>query len=539
MQRGVIYARYSSDLQNDRSVDDQIALCRAYCARQDIAVVGVYADRAISGASLHGRQGIADLVNFARAGHCDLVVVEALDRISRDMGDLSQVWKELRHADVGLMAVHEGLADQIQIGVRGLVGALFLTDLAHKVRRGAAGKIRGGQRAGGVAYGYRPVPGKPGDSTVYEPEAEIVRRIFRAYVDGKTPREIAGELNADKVPTPRGGVWRASTLGGGRKRGDGVLANEVYHGVLVWNRVGKKKDPRTGKRVSRPNPPSEWQRVEAPHLRIVDEELWQAAIAVRQKRGHGQPQSHRRAKRLLSGLIKCSVCGSGMSAHGHFRGRPRAQCSRFTESRSCTNSRHIYLDTLEDAVIAALRAELRHPVLLAEMARAYHAERRRLAASQASERATQERRLAEVRRSLQRLVDGIADGALRAAAVGRKIDELEAEALTIEGKLAAQPVYAEVSTLHPAALTRYLTMLDNLATSLAGGVNREATDLIRALIDRVVVEPYEKGQPMAFEIQGKLVPLLSLQSGGIAGAQKREPIIPPQEKPGFLLRGRA
>src|SRR6266702_1347006 len=97
--------------------------------------------------------------------------------------------------------------------------------MAHKVRRGAAGKIRSGQRAGGVAYGYRPVPGKPGESTIYEPEAEVVRRIFGSCADGKTPREIAGEQNADRVPTPRGGVWRASTLGGGRKRGDGMLAN--------------------------------------------------------------------------------------------------------------------------------------------------------------------------------------------------------------------------------------------------------------------------------------------------------------------------
>jgi len=149
-----------------------------------------------------------------------VVVIESLDRLSRDVGDLNYVFKEMEHADVDLAQVHEGKADQITIGVRGLVGALFLKDLAHKVRRGASGKIRAGQRAGGVAYGYRPVLGKPGESTIHEPEAEIVRRIFRAYAEGKTRREIAGELNADGVPAPRGGVWRASTLGGGRKRGD-------------------------------------------------------------------------------------------------------------------------------------------------------------------------------------------------------------------------------------------------------------------------------------------------------------------------------
>lgn len=520
MRRGVIYARYSSDLQNDRSVDDQFALCRTFCARQEIAVVGEYADRAISGASLHGRRGIADLIECARAGGCEVVVVEALDRISRDMGDLGHLYKELTYAGIQILTVHEGVADQIQVGVRGLVGALFLTDLAHKVRRGAAGKIRSGQRAGGVAYGYRPVLGQPGHSTIYEPEAAVVRRIFEAYVAGKTPREIAGELNNDKVPTPRGAVWRATTLCGGVKRGDGVLQNEIYHGVIVWNRVGKRKDPRTGKRVSKPNARADWQRVDAPHLRIIDEDLWSQALEVRKKRtSHGKPEKQRRAKRLLSGLIKCGVCGSGMSASGHFRDRPRALCSRYTESKTCTNSRHIYLDTLEEAVLKALRHELRNPVILVEMAREYHAERRKLAASLVSARSTNERRLGEVRRSLNRLVEGVADGSLRAAAVGIKMEELEAEAMKLETALAAR-ADAEVLTLHPAALNKYLALLDDLATSINNGIDMEAAELIRALLDRVVVQPRILGEPLDFEIQGKLVPLLGLQSGGNDGARR-------------------
>jgi site-specific DNA recombinase len=522
MQRAAIYARYSSDLQNERSVDDQIALCRSYCDRNGYAVVEVFSDKAMSGASLLGRRGIADLVDFARSGSCDVVVCESLDRISRDIGDLNNIYKELDHVGIGLLEVHDGKADHIKIGLRGLIGSIFLKDLAHKVRRGAAGKIRSGQRAGSIPYGYRPVLGKPGHSVIYEPEAETVRRIFRSYTEGKTLREIAGELNADGIPTAQGGVWRASTLGGGRKRGDGLLANEIYHGVLVWNRVGKRKDPRTGKRVSRPNPESEWQKVDTPLLRIIDEDTWQAALAVREERRRGTPQSHRRAKRLLSGLIKCGTCGSGMSANGHFRGRPRAQCSNYTESRSCSNGTKIPLDTLEDAVLDALRAELKNPALLVEFAHEYHAERRRLAVSLATNRSTNERKLGEAQRSLTRMIDGVADGSLPAATVGRKIAELGAEVARLEGELAARPDDAEVLTLHPASLKRYLTLLEDLATSLTGGTDPETTTLIRALIDRIVVTPYVKGLPLSFEIEGKLAPLLGIPSGGgIIGAQKR------------------
>jgi site-specific DNA recombinase len=211
-----------------------------------------------------------------------------------------------------------------------------------------------------------------------------------------------------------------------------------------------------------------------------------------------------------------------MAAHGHFRGCPRALCSRYAESRSCTNGKHIYLDTLEGAVLDALRAELKNPQLLKEFAREYQAERRRLAVSLAANRSSNERKLGEARRSLNRLIDGVADGSLPAATVGRKMAELEAEANRLESELAARPDDAEVLTLHPASLERYLGLLDDLAQSLTGGADPETATLVRTLIDRIVVAPYVKGQPLSFEIEGKLAPLLGLPSGGgITGAQKR------------------
>ena len=172
-------------------------------------------------------------------------------------------------------------------------------------------------------------------------------------------------------------------------------------------------------------------------------------------------------------------------------------------------------------MLEALRAELENPVLLGEFAREYHAERRRLAISLASNRTSNERKLGEARRSLQRLIDGVADGSLPATTVGRKMAELDSEVARLEGELASRPDDAEVLTLHPASLERYLSLLDSLAQSLTGGADPETATLIRALIDRIVVSPYEKGQPLVFEIQGKLAPLLGLQSGGIVGAQKR------------------
>jgi len=107
-----------------------------------------------------------------------------------------------------------------------------------------------------------------------------VRRIFEDYVNGKSPRAIATALNAEGIPSPRGGQWNASTINGNKARRNGILHNELYIGYLTYNRQSFRKDPETGKRQARPNPPSEWEMVEVPELRIIDDDLWERAQAL-------------------------------------------------------------------------------------------------------------------------------------------------------------------------------------------------------------------------------------------------------------------
>jgi hypothetical protein len=80
-------------------------------------------------------------------------------------------------------------------------------------------------------------------------------------------------LNAERCPGPEGSPWNPSTIHGNPAGGTGILNNELYIGRLVWNRLRYVKDPDTGKRVSRPNPPSEWVTTSVPELRIVGDEL--------------------------------------------------------------------------------------------------------------------------------------------------------------------------------------------------------------------------------------------------------------------------
>lgn len=246
MTKAVIYARYSSELQSERSIDDQVALCREFAARERLEVVTVYHDKALSGASMMGRHGLLDMMEAAKAGEFSVLVVEALDRVSRDQEDLAGIFKRLTFSGVQIRAVHDGIATDMLVGLRGLVGTLYLKDLAQKVHRGMAGVTRDGRHAGGRSYGYRAVAGARGELVIEPAEAQIVRRIFSEYTSGHNPRAIAASLNHDGIPPPRGQVWSGSTLNGNASRHHGILLNPIYAGTIVWNRVRMIKDPIQG-----------------------------------------------------------------------------------------------------------------------------------------------------------------------------------------------------------------------------------------------------------------------------------------------------
>jgi DNA invertase Pin-like site-specific DNA recombinase len=237
MARAAIYGRYSSDLQNPRSIEDQVALCRRWCEREGHGVVEIFSDAALSGASVHGRVGLKNLIAGAVDRRFDVVVVESFDRVARSQSELPQVWEMLRFCGCELVAVDDGRASEISIGVRGLVGALYLTDLASKTRRGLAGKLAQGQRAGGLPFGYRPIAGRPGEHEIDRDQAAVVLRIFQDYARGHTCRDIAAALNREGVKPYRGRAWNASTIHGSAKRASGMICNEIYRGVIVWNRV--------------------------------------------------------------------------------------------------------------------------------------------------------------------------------------------------------------------------------------------------------------------------------------------------------------
>lgn len=502
MKRAALYARFSGDQQNPLSADDQLALCREWCEKNGYVVAAEYADRAISGASVLNRPAVRELMSAIPTGRFDVVVIEALDRISRDQEDVAAIFKRLRFADIQLLSVAEGEIGPLHIGLKGTMNAMFLDDLSKKVKRGLDAITLKGKFAAGIPYGYRRIPGKPGEIEIDQEKAEIVRRIFREYAGGLGAWKIALILNAEGVPAPRGGKWRDGAILHSRaeRASGGILQNEVYKGVLAYGHTKSIKNPSTGKNTLRPRRDDEVKRVPVPHLAIVTADLWDSVQAMHETK-RAEHKRHRGPQRLLSGLMKCSECGGSIVSTGTKKEGKKTytyvRCLNARNGLGCDHRKMHLVDRLEGDVLEALKKRLRDKDAIAASIQAYHAEAERIAKSSSGERAATAKRQAELQIKLDRLVDQVADGAMSGASVNRKIAELEAEIATLAQRLAELPTASNVVALHPRAKDHYLKIVDELD----GG--EKTTELLRKIVDRVNVKP--SGE---FEIVGHLNALL-------------------------------
>jgi site-specific DNA recombinase len=162
--RAAIYARYSSDLQREISIEDQLATARRYASQQGWTVADqhLYTDSAVSGASIQGRAGVQRLLSAAaqQPRPFDVVLVDDSSRISRDIADAIRVMQTLKFLGVRVIYLSQGIdsaseqADAL-VAVHGLIDSLYLKELAKEVQRGLIGQYERGFATGSRTYGFR------------------------------------------------------------------------------------------------------------------------------------------------------------------------------------------------------------------------------------------------------------------------------------------------------------------------------------------------------------------------------------------------
>lgn len=279
MNRAVIYARYSEGpRQTDQSIEGQVADCTAYAERNGLVVVGIYADRHISGTSTEGRFEFLRMVEDAKKGKFDAVIVWKVDRFGRDRRDIAIYKHQLKAAGVALHYAAESVPD----GPEGIIlesvleglAEYYSADLRQKVNRGMRESLKKGQWPGKCPYGY--TKDKQKNVIIVPEEAKIVQEIYHLCADRHSIAEIVRILANKGVFMKNGSIYR-------------ILSNSHYMGK--WEMLGMEIE------------------VEP----IITEEEWTAAHQkLKEPKKGGTKMDY-----LLSGKLVCEKCGAILTGtHG-------------------------------------------------------------------------------------------------------------------------------------------------------------------------------------------------------------------------------
>ncbi len=525
MTRVAIYARFSSDKQNESSLADQVRDCRRYAAEKGWNVVKVFQDAAMSGSS-DNRPGYQAMLAEAKRGQFDIMLTESMDRLSRRLADTAELHDVLRFHNIGLFTKAQGEMGKIHVAVFGMFAEQYIDDLRDKTKRGQRGRIEAGKSAGGIAFGYIALPG--GDRGIDEAEAETVRRIFRDYAAGVGPRELAATLNRECTPGPRGRPWKDTTIRGHRHRGSGLLNNELYIGRLVWGRTEYRKNPSTGKRVARAIDKSELVVSDRPDLRIVSDELWQAVRRRQEASFHAMPRDSdgnplnrlHRKKHVLSGLICCGVCGGPMA----ITAKDRYGCSTYRANRGCTNSQTIPREHVEQRVLGGLKERLFDTELVGEFIDEFQKQVRTARKRQIETVKRSQSRLNDLNTMIEKLVDTIASGLSSPAVLDRLVAlEREKAELRIQvGNTASEANIMPLPNMADIYKRRIVRLIDGLEDP---AVRKESIGIIQSMIASVLVTPQAQG--FDIDVVGEIGAILAL----VDGKQK----LPDAEHPGSSL----
>ncbi len=381
-----VYARFSTDRQDARSIEDQTRRCRRFAEDRGYRVVAEFNDAAQSGASLE-RAGLQALLAEARSGkRCRFraVLVDDLSRLSRDLGDTwSLIFNDLAGEGVVVIDVTSGLgsdtpAARVTFGALALVNDMARESVRTQTRRGLEGRALAGFHTGGRCYGYRtrpeenpPDPMHPRAVMEVEPdEAAIVLRIFKEYATGGGLRDIARGLNRDAIPAPydKKAYTKPAGHGWGHATVRAVLHNRRYRGEVTWNKLRWDRGGARRRRRPRENDPSTWVRTDRPELVIVPADLWdrvQRRLAERRAESRKVPRSRPGFDpSVLSHLLVCGACRSRMTiAGGSKAGSRRFKCAanHSKGDEICANTQSISEAKLIAAITETFRRALTDP----------------------------------------------------------------------------------------------------------------------------------------------------------------------------------
>ena len=323
MKVAAAYIRVSTDDQLEYSPDSQLEKIRLYAERNQILLPKefIFVDEGISGRKTKNRPAFNEMIGLAKRKPkpFDVILVWKFSRFARNRED-SIVYKSMlrKEHNIDVVSVSEDIGDdKLSILIEAIIEAMdefYSINLAEEVKRGMTEKAKRGGVLSIPGFGYKV---ENGEYIVVPEEAEIIRKVFNDYVNGKGLLTIAKELNAMGIRTHRGNKIENRTV-------EYWINNPVYIGKTRWNPDGK---------LSRNYTADTAIITDGPHEPIIDMETWDKA----QKKMQEQKARFRKffnsdrkgLSHWLTGILRCEKCGKVLSYQGGYFGcseRSRGKC---------------------------------------------------------------------------------------------------------------------------------------------------------------------------------------------------------------------
>lgn len=299
------YIRVSTEKQvMGYSIEGQITQIEQYCQFNSYELVDIYADRGISGKSMN-RPELQRMLNDAKNGKLDCVMVYKTNRLARNTSDLLTIVEELHRQNVEFFSLSE------RMEVKNSTGKLMLQILAsfseferntilENIYTGQHQRALEGYYQGNLPLGYNNIPDNKKELMINQHEANIVKYIFESYAKGHGYRKIANALNHKGYVTKKGNPFSISAV-------TYILSNPFYIGKIQF---AKYKDWNDKRRKGLNDKPV---IAEGKHTPIISQELWDK-VQSRKKQVSQKPQVHGKGTNLLTSLIFCEKCGATYAA---------------------------------------------------------------------------------------------------------------------------------------------------------------------------------------------------------------------------------
>ena len=314
-----LYTRVSTTMQIDGySLDAQKTKMKAFCDYNEYKIVGEYEDAGKSGKSIEGRVSFNQMMEDIKSGKdgVSYVFVFKLSRFGRNAADVLATLQVMQDFGVNLICVEDGIdsskdAGKLMISVLSAVAEIERENIRVQTMEGRMQKAREGKWNGGFApYGYSLIDGK---LVVNEEEAVAIRMIFDQYVNT--------DLGANGIAKylENHGIHKIARQNGKNPLFDAalirrIIQNPVYSGKISYGRRRTEKVHGT-RNEYRQVKKDDYLLVDGLHEALVSEEVWEQAqvkVAAQAKKYEKVNRDKKEKIHLLSGILKCPVCGAGM-----------------------------------------------------------------------------------------------------------------------------------------------------------------------------------------------------------------------------------